>query len=163
MGSTLGRASSSSLKMSTQSLIQDFLQADKFAVVGASDKRNKFGNKILRCYQQHGLSVTPVNPIKKEIEGLEVAKTLADVPDISPDIGVSIITSPAITEEVLEQAAALGVRRLWLQPGAESSAVLAKAQALGLELLCGGPCLLVELGYDDSYTHDGSAHQAGPW
>ncbi|NTW85299.1 MAG: CoA-binding protein, partial [Holophagaceae bacterium] len=34
--------------------IQAFLASDSFAVVGASVDRSKYGNKVLRCYQQHG-------------------------------------------------------------------------------------------------------------
>ena len=49
--------------------IEEFLNGSAYAVVGASSNRSKYGNKILRCYLQHGLQAVPVNPVDPEIEG----------------------------------------------------------------------------------------------
>ena len=49
--------------------IEMFLEGSAFAVVGASANRSKYGNKILRCYLQHGRQAVPVNPVHAEIEG----------------------------------------------------------------------------------------------
>lgn len=62
---------------------------------------------------------------------------------------MSIITPPEITFNVVEEAAAAGYQRLWMQPGAESPEAVSRAEALGLELIHSGPCLLVVLGYRD--------------
>ncbi len=132
---------------SVQHRIQSFLEAGPYAVVGASTDREKYGNKVLRCYQQHGREVFPVNPREAEVEGLPAYPGLAALPRLPR--AVSIITPPAVSARVLEEAAALGIRHLWLQPGAESPAVLAAAEALGLEVIAGGPCLLVVLGYHE--------------
>lgn len=58
-----------------------------------------------------------------------------------------------MTLSVLEEAAKLGIARLWLQPGCEDGRVLARAKELGLDaaMIYGGPCVLVHLGYDDAY------------
>jgi len=56
---------------------------------------------------------------------------------------ISVITPPAITELVVEAAAAAGVRMLWMQPGSESPEAIRKAEALGMEVIAGGPCFLV--------------------
>ena len=53
----------------------------------------------------------------------------------------------AITLGVVEEAGKLGVTRLWLQPGSESAEVLSRAEELGLDIIHGEPCVLVELGY----------------
>lgn len=53
----------------------------------------------------------------------------------------------AVTLGVVEEAGKLGVTRLWLQPGSESAEVLSRAEELGLEIIHGEPCVLVELGY----------------
>ncbi|KAG5175258.1 CoA-binding domain protein, partial [Tribonema minus] len=132
------------------SLVRNFLSSSTFFVVGATNRRDKFGNKVLRCYQQHGRAVTPVHPALAAIEGLRAYAALRDVPAaLRPplDCGVSVITSPAVTLGVVQQAHELGLRKLWLQPGAESEEVVALAAALGMELIYGGPCVLVELGY----------------
>lgn len=131
--------------MSTQEQINAFLAAGPFAVAGASTNRDKYGNKVLRAYLQNDLPVTPINPRADEIEGVAAVDGVADLSD---DVGaLSIVTPPKITEEIVEAAAAKGIRHLWMQPGAESSAAIARAEELGLEVIAHGPCLLVALGY----------------
>ncbi|MCA8953116.1 MAG: CoA-binding protein, partial [Planctomycetes bacterium] len=50
--------------------LQRFFDVGRFAVVGASRDREKYGNKVLRCYAQHGLPVIGVNPKLDEAEGV---------------------------------------------------------------------------------------------
>lgn len=125
--------------------IDAFLAGAPHAVVGASADREKYGNKVLRVYMQRGRPVYPVNPRAPQIEGLEAFASLAALPQ-TPH-GVSIVTPPAISEQVVEEAARQGIRHLWMQPGAESDQAVARAAALGLALIWGGPCILVVLGY----------------
>ena len=65
-----------------------------------------------------------------------------------PD-AISIITPPKVTEAVVEEAGRLGIRHVWMQPGAESDAAIARATELGMNVIAGGPCLLVVLGFRD--------------
>lgn len=125
--------------------ISAFLNGTTFAVVGASNDRSKYGNKVLRVYQQNGLTVYPVNPRVEEIEGLTCYPDLASLPEAVH--GVSILTPPAVTEDIVEQAHAAGVPYLWMQPGAESDRAIERAGELGLNVIAGGPCILVKLRY----------------
>jgi predicted CoA-binding protein len=126
--------------------ILSFLEEGPWAVVGASNDRAKYGNKVLRCYMQKGKTpVYPVNPHAQEIEGLAAYPSLGALP--RPARAASIITPPEVTETVVREAAELGIRYLWMQPGAESPRAIQLAQAAGIELIAGGPCLLVVLGY----------------
>ena len=43
--------------------IKEFLAGEKYAVVGASPKREKYGNKVLRCYLQNDRTAVPVHPV----------------------------------------------------------------------------------------------------
>ena len=131
--------------MSVDDRIQSFLASDSFAVVGASSDRSKFGNKVLRCYQQHGKKVYPINPRAEELEGLKAYPSLASLPE--KVAAISVITPPAITEQVVRDAAAAGVKHVWMQPGADSEAAVRAAESLGLSVIAGGPCLLVVLGF----------------
>jgi predicted CoA-binding protein len=128
-----------------QSKIEDFLAGSVYAVVGASNDRWKYGNKVLRCYVQNGRRAIPVNPSAKVVEGIEAVPDLASLPE--PVHGASIITPPEVTERVVEEAARAGVKRLWMQPGAESERAIERAEELGLSVIAGGPCVLVVLGY----------------
>jgi predicted CoA-binding protein len=123
--------------------ISEFLASPPFAVVGASRDRTKYGNKVLRAYLQAGMEVYCVHPREAEIEGQPCYPSLADLPVVPR--GVSIITPPAVTERVVREAHAKGASRVWMQPGAESAAAIAEAGRLGLDVIAGGPCLLVAL------------------
>jgi predicted CoA-binding protein len=131
--------------MTLDERIQAFLAGAPFAVVGASTARAKYGNKVLRCYTQHGLEVFPVNPRATEIEGLPAYADLGALPQVPH--GISIITPPAITEGVVAEAVKLGVEHIWMQPGAESDAAVAYAEDAGANVIARGPCLLVVLGF----------------
>lgn len=131
--------------MALQEQIDAFLAAGPFGVAGASTNRDKYGNKCLRCYLQNGYEAYGINPRADEIEGVKCYPDVASLPE---DVGaLSIITPPKITEEIVEAAAERGIRHLWMQPGAESAAAIERARELGLEVIAGGPCLLVVLGY----------------
>ncbi|HET8901882.1 MAG TPA: CoA-binding protein [Holophagaceae bacterium] len=127
--------------------IKTFMAGGPYAVVGASSNRDKYGNKVLRAYQQHWQEVYPINPRADEIEGLKAYPSLAAVPVRLR--AVSIITPPKITEQVVKEAAAAGVKSVWMQPGAESPEAIQTAEDLGLEVIAGGPCYLVLAHYHE--------------
>lgn len=127
--------------------IRDFMASGPYAVVGASSDRDKYGNKVLRAYQQHGQEVYPINPRADQIEGLKAYPDLASLP--VKVRGVSIITPPKITEQVVKDAAAAGVAFVWMQPGAESDEAVRIAEGLGLQVIAGGPCYLVLAHYHE--------------
>ncbi len=134
--------------MTMQDKIDTFLAGRRFAVVGASRDRAKYGNKVLRAYLQNDLEVVPVNPNSQEIEGRRSFPDLKSLPD-SVD-GVSIITPPDVTEQVVEQAVELGIKNIWIQPGAESEQAVEHAEQSGVNVIAGGPCALVALGFRES-------------
>ena len=133
--------------MTEQGKINKFLEGKRFAVVGASANREKYGNKVLRVYQQRQLDVVPVNPSGGEIEGLTAYTDLASVPGTID--GVSIITPPKVTEQVVAQALSLGIKHIWMQPGAESPAAVELAEQAGANVIAGGPCILVSLRFHE--------------
>src|SRR5262245_66170660 len=98
--------------MTEQEQIKTFLAGKRFAVVGASTNREKYGNKVLRVYQQNELEVVPVNPAGGEIEGLTAYTDLPSIPGTID--GVSIITPPKVTDGVVAQALALGTKNTWI-------------------------------------------------
>jgi predicted CoA-binding protein len=136
--------------MSEINRFEKFLQSQAFAVVGAAKNREKYGNKVLRCYMQHGLEVYPVNPRAGEIEGLACCAAVQDLPDTVQSI--SIITPPPVTEQVVQAAIAKGIKNIWMQPGAESPAAIADCREVGINCIADGSCILVHLGFDNSRT-----------
>lgn len=133
--------------MTISERIDTFLSADSFGVVGASSKPEKYGNKVLRCYQQNQHTVVPVNPVEKEIEGLTCVASVCDLSDQVSSI--SIITPPQVTEKVVEEAIAKGIKNIWMQPGAESAQAISACEAVGVNVIADGSCVLVVLGYHE--------------
>jgi len=133
--------------MTVDQQIEQFLAAPAFAVVGASVNRDKYGNKVLRCYQQNERQVIPVHPSESQIEGIPCAASVTELPD---DVtSLSIITPPKITEKIVEQAASKGIKNIWMQPGAESPTAVQYCRDQGLNVIADGSCLLVVLHYHE--------------
>ena len=125
--------------------IERFLDSPAFGVVGASPRRHKYGNKVLRCYQQNGRRAIPVNPHEPEVEG---SACVASVLDLAEDVrSISVITPPPVTERVVDEAIRKGIRNVWMQPGAESERAVAACKAAGINVIADGSCVLVVLGY----------------
>ena len=127
--------------------IAQFLAVGSFAVVGASVDRAKYGNKVLRCYAQHGLPVVGVNPKLTAVEGLPCHASLRAIPGAVR--AVSVVAPPAAAAAIVADAMAAGVRHLWFQPGAEEATASATARTAGLSVIDDGSCLLVALGFHD--------------
>lgn len=94
------------------------------AIIGASSNRNKYGNKAVRAFLQQGYRVYPVNPTEKEVEGLAVYPSIADVPE-RPQM-VSVYVPPPVLLKLLPAIAAKGCDELWLNPGTESAGCLVR-------------------------------------
>ena len=131
--------------MTPQERIDEFFAGSPHAVVGASRDRAKYGNKVLRAYLQNHREVYPVNPTSEEVEGLATFPDLGSLPQ--PVHGISVITKPDVTESIVEQAAELGIKNIWMQPGAESEKAVKRAEQSGMNVIAGGPCALVTLQY----------------
>lgn len=125
-----------------------FLAARAFGVAGASANREKYGNKVLRCYLQHGRIAIPVNPKEKIIEEIPCVASVGELP--AEVKSLSIITPPKITERIIEEAIARGIDNLWMQPGAENQRAVARAEMAGINVIADGSCLLVVLGYSEN-------------
>jgi predicted CoA-binding protein len=112
------------------------------AIIGASNDRRKFGNRAVRAYARQGYDVKPVHPTETAIEGLPVYRTIADIPG-SVDV-VSMYVPASIGIALLDAVAAKAPTELWINPGAESGALVARAKALGLSPILA--CSIVAIG-----------------
>ena len=133
--------------MTIKQQLEKFLESPAFGVVGASTNRHKFGNKVLRCYLQHGRTAVPVNPNETEIEGVASVATIGDLP--AEVKSISMITPPAVTAQLVPLAIAKGIENIWMQPGAEHPDAVALCREVGINVIADGSCLLVVLGYHD--------------
>jgi hypothetical protein len=112
------------------------------AIIGASGNRQKFGNRALRAFRQQGYTVVPINPHEAEIEGLPAFKSVLDVP--GPIDMASFYVPPEIGEQLIAEVAQKGIGEVWLNPGAESDRLIARARALKIEPIVA--CSIVAIG-----------------
>ena len=103
------------------------------AVLGASNNRQKYGNKAVRAYVSQGYQVYPVNPAETEVEGLPAFRSILDVPE-RPNL-ISVYVPPPVLRKLLPEIAAKGCDELWLNPGTESADILAEVERLGLNVI----------------------------
>jgi uncharacterized protein len=100
------------------------------AVIGASNNRHKFGNRAVRAYVRQGYTVIPINPHESSVEGLKTYKSVLDVP--GPIDMASFYVPPEVGERVIEEVALKQIPEVWLNPGAESDALIARARRLSI-------------------------------
>jgi uncharacterized protein len=112
------------------------------AVIGASSNRSKFGNRAVRAFRQQGYTVIPINPNEQEVEGLKSYASVLDVP--GPIDMASLYLPPEIGEQVIADIAQKGIAEVWLNPGAESDELIARARALNIQPIVA--CSIVAIG-----------------
>jgi uncharacterized protein len=100
------------------------------AVIGASSNRSKYGNKALRAFERQGFRVIPINPNETEVEGHATYPSVLAYPE---PIDMATVYVPGwIGVRVMDEIARKGIPELWLNPGADTPEVVARARALGL-------------------------------
>jgi hypothetical protein len=112
------------------------------AIIGASENRSKYGNKAVRAYVRQGYTVYPVNPNAREIEGIAAYATLSSIP--FPVDRVALYVPPNVGRALLPEIAAKTPKEFFVNPGAESAALLAEAEKLGLNPIIA--CAIVAIG-----------------
>lgn len=99
--------------MSTiDALVRDFLAQKRIAVVGVSDRRETGCNLAYRTFRQAGYEVSVVNPRITTYDGRPCYPDLKSVPH-RPE-AVFILANPRVTEDVVQQCVALGIRHVWM-------------------------------------------------
>lgn len=112
------------------------------AVIGASSNRSKFGNRAVRAFREQGYTVVPINPHEADVEGLKSYASVLDVPG-AIDMA-SFYVPPEIGLQVIDEVAQKGIPEVWLNPGAESDALIARAKALHIQPIVA--CSIVAIG-----------------
>ena len=112
-----------------------------FAVVGASQNPDKYGFKVFKTLKEAGYVVYPVNPNATEVLGDKCYPSLKSLPK-KPDV-VSLVVPPPVTEEIVKECKRLGIKNVWMQPGAESKKAIDYCEANKINVLH-DICVIVE-------------------
>ena len=122
----------------THAEINEFLACRRIALVGLSRNKHDFSRYLLRELVKRGYEIAPVNPAAQEIEG---HRCFARVQEIAPPAEAALLmTPPHLTEEVVRDCAAAGVRKVWMHRSSGRGAVSAAA----VEFCRGNGIALVE-------------------
>lgn len=126
--------------MTRQSAVEDFLAQKTLALAGASRNAKKFGNYLLKEMLAKGYDVMPVHPQASQLEGVPCAPSLAALP--RPAGGLVLVVKPEQAPQLVREAAAAGITRIWMQQGASSPEALRLCEELGITAIH-GECLLM--------------------
>src|SRR6056297_1495582 len=117
------------------------LSLKKWAVLGASDKHDRYGYKIFKKLLNEAYEVYPVNPGLDQIEGIKVYPSLKDVP-VQIEV-VDFVINPSTGKAILKEVKDLGIKNIWLQPGTRSEEIDQLAAEYDLNVV--KDCVLISL------------------
>jgi predicted CoA-binding protein len=117
------------------------LEKKIWAVIGANNNPDKFGNIIYKRLKAEGYTVYPVNPMYNNIDGDICYPNLGALPQ-KPEV-LDMVVSPKRGMEFIEEAADLGIKNIWLQPGTYDQELLHLIKEKQLTAL--RACVLVAL------------------
>lgn len=120
-------------------LEEKMLEKKIWAVIGANQDPEKYGNMIYKKLRNRGYEVYPVNPVYDTVEGDKCYKDLSSLPKI-PEV-LDMVVSPKRGKAFIEEAARLGIKYIWLQPGTYDDELMKLINDLGLEAV--QACVLV--------------------
>ena len=120
---------------------EDILTFQNWVVIGDVLNEKKYAYRIANRLKNENYTVYQLNPIKK-IEGIYNNLDSLVAEGIKVDI-MDLVITPRIGLGILIEAAKLGLKRVLIQPGAESEEILDFCRKNEIEYLQG--CVLREL------------------
>lgn len=111
------------------------------AVLGASNKPDRYSFKAVQLLRQKGHTVYPVHPALAEVDGLAVFPTLRAVP--VPLDTVTVYLSPRNQQTIADDLLDCGARRVIFNPGTENPDLADRLRRQGKEVI--QACTLVLL------------------
>jgi predicted CoA-binding protein len=114
--------------VATMDAIEDFLGQRRLALIGVSRKPADFSRTLFREFRERGYEAVPVNPGTSDIDG---ERCFPRVQDVQPPVsGALLMTDPKMTEAVVRDCVAAGVKRIWLFRGGGKGSVTPAAVQL---------------------------------
>ena len=114
---------------------------ERVAVLGASDKPDRYSNMALKLLMEYGHEVYPIHPVKKTILGLNVYKSIDDIKDNIDTL--TIYLNPRAVEAEIKKILNLSPGRVIFNPGTESGEAISVLKDNGITVVEG--CTLVML------------------
>jgi hypothetical protein len=126
--------------MTTQASVEGFLAEKTLAIAGVSRSGKGFGNSALKDLTDKGYEVLPVHPEAEEVGGVRCSPTIAELPKEVG--GLILVVPPDQSEKLVRQAKDAGIKRVWMQQGAESAAAIGYCESNGIDVVH-GECIMM--------------------
>lgn len=139
--------------MNTQKEIEDFLNSESFAVVGVSLSKKKFGNVIFTELKKKGKRVYGVNDKVTSLNGDNIFHDFQSLPEKVEAAVINI--KPQQSLNAVKEAHLNGIKRIWIQQGAQSVEALQYCQDNGISVI-NDMCILM---FSDSDHFPHSFHK----
>lgn len=120
------------------------------AIIGASNKPERYSFKALQSLKKHGHTVFPVHPAFTTIDGTPVVSDLSGLP-----AGIDTLTmyvGPDISSKLIEKIIRLKPRRVIFNPGSENPGL--EQELTRQEILVVEACTLVLLATNQFEDHN---------
>ena len=111
------------------------------AVIGASNKPERYSYQAVKLLAEKGHAVFPVHPVISEIDGMPVFKRLANIS--VPIHTITVYLAPERSAALADEILAARSKRVIFNPGAENPALAQRLQKIGVEAM--NACTLVLL------------------
>ena len=126
--------------MTTLKQINEFLDSQPIALVGASRNPKKFGYTAFKELKNKGMKIIPVNPKADEIMG---EKSYQSVKMLPPEVqSIIVFTKKDQTASVVRDAKEKGIKQIWIQQMADSKEALDELKDSGINYIT-GECILM--------------------
>jgi uncharacterized protein len=111
------------------------------AVIGASDKAERYSYQAFKLLQEKGHTVYPVHQRIELIDGVSVFSSIKEIPSVVDT--VTMYVAPDISNQLAPDILAKKPKRIIFNPGAENPQLAALAQTQGIKTI--NACTLVML------------------
>ena len=111
------------------------------AVLGASQKEERYSFKAVRMLQEHGHKPIPVHPAGHTVDGVPGLKSLEDIDGLVDTL--TMYVNARISDHELDSILVLKPRRVIFNPGAENDDLAAKLEESKIQTI--KACTLVML------------------
>lgn len=121
-------------------VIENFLAQKRIAIVGISRNSGSDSQRLFEELRKRGYDMVPVNPNAVQMQG---QRCFNRVQDIHPPVDAALVmTSPRLSDKVVNDCVEAGVRRIWLYRGASgigsvSERALAICKERGIDVVVG--------------------------
>lgn len=122
------------------------LNNDNYAIIGVSPNKERYAYKIYTLLKNKGKNAFGVHPTIEKVDEDAVYPNVAAIPT-NVDIAVFVVR-PAIGLTYLPTIVEKGIKTIWLQPGTVDTALLDKAEELGLNVI--QDCVLAQYARNES-------------